>query len=309
MKLGYRLEYYGFRLGATAVRWLPLSASQRFAAWIAERSFARGGKRVRYTLANLRLCFPELSERERYEIGRVSYIHLAWNAVDFMRLGSWSEQEIRRRFRLEGVEHYQAALAEGRGVMLLTLHLGNFELGALGAPLYGVGATWVGRPMSNTQLYRYLSRQRTRTGGGLIGKRNIAPSILRVLRKGGAVGILNDQYTRRSQGVFAPFFGLRCSTSPGVAMLALRSGALVLPTYVVRDAPDHHTGRILPPLKLELSGDRRLDIAAITAACNEAYESIIRRHPDQYWWFTRRFRHSPDLDRDPYDDAPPSSAG
>ena len=118
--------------------------------------------------------------------------------------------------------------------------------------------------------------------------------------KNRAVAVLNDQYAHRTGGIFVPFFGVRASTSPGVAMLALRSGAAVLPCYAVRDGPDHHTVHFAPGLDFEQSERRERDVAAATAVCNAALEQIIRRYPEQYLWGNRRFRKSPDLPRDPY---------
>ncbi len=154
--------------------------------------------------------------------------------------------------------------------------------------------------MRNALLYRHVGAQRTRTGGTLISRRKAAPGILRALRKGAAVGVLNDQYSRRTRGVFVPFFGVRCSTSAGIATLALRTGSPVLPAYTLRDGPDHHLLTILPPLETPQTGDRKRDIEVATAHYNEALEAIIRKHPEQWMWGHRRFRHSPDLPGNPY---------
>jgi KDO2-lipid IV(A) lauroyltransferase len=124
--------------------------------------------------------------------------------------------------------------------------------------------------------------------------------MLRAVRHGRVVAVVNDQYSRRARGVFVPLFGTLCSTSAGLATLALRTGAPVLPFYIVRDAPDHHTARIEPPLELRRSGDRRKDIETVTAQFNAALEAIIRRYPTQWMWSHRRFRHSPELGADPY---------
>jgi KDO2-lipid IV(A) lauroyltransferase len=300
-KLRQALEFYGFSVGAALIRSLPLSTAQRLAAALARAVFNRGGKRVGYTLVNLRIAFPELAEQERRQIGRESYVHFAWNMIDLVRSEKWSDDEIRRHVRMVGVENFNAAMEKGKGALLLTLHLGHFELGSLAAPLWGVRAVFVGRPLTNQRLYERVSAQRTRTGGGLIGKRGVALRIARELRKGNAVGLLNDQYSKRARGVFVPFFGVRCSTTAGAAMISLRTGAPVLPGFVVRDAADHHTATILPALETQTTGDLERDILSATADYNRAYEEIIRRHPEQYWWHTRRYRHSPDLPEDPYD--------
>lgn len=294
------LEFYGFRIAASVLRGLPLPSAQRLAAAAARRIFDRGGKRVGYALVNLRIAFPELSEEARREIGRESYLHFAWNLLDVIRSERWSDDEFQQHMRIDGLEHLEAALAKGKGVLLLGPHLGNFQLGAVALPALGVSAAWVARPMRNKLIWQHVSRQRTRTGGELISKRRAAPQVLRVLRQGRVVGILNDQYPHGARDILVPFFGVRCATTSGVATIALRSGAPVLPVYVVRDAKDHHVGTIQPALETPRSGDRKRDIEAATTAYNRAYEEVIRRYPEQYMWATRRFRHSPDLPAEPY---------
>ncbi len=300
MTLRQVIEFQLFRLSGSLLRVLPLPTAQRLGAAVARRIFDRGDERVGYALVNLRIAFPELTEEERRQIGRESYVHFAWNVIDHVRAERWSDDEVRKHIRIDGLEHLDAALEQGKGALLLVPHMGNFELGSMGMALVDGQIAWVARPMRNPLIWRQVSRQRTRTGGELIQKRQAAPRILRALRRGRAVGILNDQYTRGTRGVFVPFFGVRCSTTAGVAMIALRTGAPVLPAYMWRDAPDHHTAKILPPLEIVPSGDRERDIEEATAAYNRAYEEAIRRHPEQYMWATRRYRRSPDLPPAPY---------
>jgi KDO2-lipid IV(A) lauroyltransferase len=155
--------------------------------------------------------------------------------------------------------------------------------------------------MANSLLYARVLRQRSRTGNLVIDRRKAARAILRALRSGCTVGILNDQYSRRTRGVFVPLFGLRCSTSAGPATIALRAEAPVVPMYVIRDGPDHHRLVVQPPLELPRTGDRSRDILEATARMNGALEPIIRAHPEQYMWGHRRFRYSPDLEGNPYE--------
>ena len=221
--------------------------------------------------------------------------------LDFARAERWTDDEIRSRVRFEGLEHLEGALKQGRGAIGLTLHLGNFELLNLAAPLVGLRAAVVARPMANRLLYNHVVRNRSRPGNLIIDRRRAARAILQALRSGLVVGILNDQYMRRSRGVFVPLFGLRCSTSAGPAALALRAGAPVLPAYVFRDGPDHHRVRIEPALEPPRTGERERDIVEYSSRMNAALERIIRAHPEQYMWAHRRFRHSPDLEGNPYD--------
>ena len=196
--------------------------------------------------------------------------------------------------------HHPARGCEQRGIIGLSLHLGNFEFISAATALSGIRGAIVARRMSNARIYARIAEQRVRFGHQLIDNKNAVRSVLRALGDGRLVGFLNDQYSRRGSRVFVPLFGARCATSTGVALLALRTGAPVIPVYSVREAPDRHVVRFEPALEFDPSGDRRRDIESLTAGCNAAIESIIRRYPEQYMWGHRRFRYSPDLDHNPY---------
>ena len=299
----HRLELWAYLLGSATLRALPLATSQRLAAVAASAYFRLRGKRVRWMLTNLRFAYPEASEEEIAELGRKSYVHFAWNLVDVARAEKWTDDDLRARMSSVGLDELCKLLDRGKGALLLTLHVGSFDLAlclvSMELPERGFAA--VSRPLRNELLARRMIRLRSGHGAELIPhKRVAARGMLRALRQGRPVGVLNDQYSSRARGVFVPLFGVRCSTSIGVATLALRTGAPVVPAYVVRDGPDHHTITFLPPLEMEVSGDREGDIEAATAQYNRALEEIIRRHPEQWMWAHRRFRHSPDLKGDPY---------
>ena len=299
-QLQTRLEYYYYLANVGIVRGLPEPAAQRLASAVANLLFARGGRRQKAALANLALAYPELSARDRREIARESWVQTAWAMIDAIRSPVWSEEELRRRVRFENLEGLQQALARGRGVLILTLHFGSIELAMLTLPLAGIPLTAVNRPLPNPWIRRHLAQQRARTGAQLLDHRDVAPRILGALRQGRAVAFLNDQYGRRSGGILSPFFGARCFTARGIALLALRSGAPVLPGYIVRDRPDRHRCVLLPELELDRTGDLERDIATATARTNQALEAIIRLHPEQWLWAHRRFRRSPDLPADFY---------
>ena len=295
-----RLEYYYYLANVGVVRGLPEPAARKLASAVAQLLFAAGGRRQNAALANLALAYPELSEPERRGIARESWVQTAWGMLDAVRSRAWNDQELARRVRFENLERMQQALARGRGVLMLTLHFGSIELAMLALPLAGVPLTVVGRPLPNPWIRTHMTQQRTRTGARLLEHHDVVPQILGALREGRTVAFLNDQYARRTGGILSPFFGARCFTAPGIALLALRSGAPVLPFYIVRDGPDRHRGVVLPELELERTGDLRRDIATVTARTNQVLESIIRLDPEQWLWAHRRFRRSPDLPRDFY---------
>jgi KDO2-lipid IV(A) lauroyltransferase len=250
---------------------------------------------VGFALANLRIAFPELDEAQRRELGRRSYVHFAWNLVEWARSLEWEPEELLARVRVEGLDYARAALAAGRGAIVMSLHMGNFELAVRAAVLHGVPASITGRPMANPRLWDRVQRGRKATGAELIDVRGGAPEMLKALRGNRLVAVMIDQYARRTRAVLAPLFGVRCPTSAGIATLALRTGAPVIPFYTVRESPDRHRAAFLPPLDMPDSGDRKADIEAGTAVCNAQIERLIREYPDQWWWAHRRFRNSPDL--------------
>ena len=295
MILRDRVEYASFLGVGWVVRRLPLRIAQWFGARVAGLAFWAAARQRGFTLQNLALAFPDLDERTRRQIGLESYRSFVWNLIDMMRGADWSRDEILGRVEISGIENLDRALKDENGVLLLTLHMGNFELAVRALNPSGRRLAVVGRPMRNPLLYALLRTGRTDFGGELIDRDNAAPRMLRVLRGNGVVGVLNDQYATHGRGVFVPFFGLRASTYPGDATLSLRTGAPVLPVFCVRDARDHHVLRILPPLEFEPSGDRRCDIERSTAIQNQVLEQIIRAHPEQWMWAHRRFRHSPGL--------------
>jgi KDO2-lipid IV(A) lauroyltransferase len=294
------LEYAAYRGGGSLLRALPEALPFDLAARAARLAFARGGRRARVALANLRIAFPDLSPDELRRIGRESWVQQAWNAIDALSCPTWSDAELRRRVALEGIEHQREAAAQGRGVLLLMPHQGSIELAWAALPLHGLPITVLTRPLSNRLIQREHALGRAARGAEILPHRGAALRVLRALSEGRTVVIANDQYARRSRGILAPFFGVRSSTSPGAALLALRSRAPVLPFYLVRLARDRHRGIFLPPLELEPCGDHRKDVELATARMNQALEALIRQHPDQWLWGHRRFRHSPDLAVDPY---------
>jgi KDO2-lipid IV(A) lauroyltransferase len=293
-------EYAAFRAAVTALAAVPLPTAQRLAGRAARALFDRGGKRVGFVLTNLRIAFPDLPEEERRRIGRESYVNFAYGLIDVARGRHWTSDDIRARVDVEGMEIGNAVMAMGKGAAVLTLHIGSFEVLVRAVPAYGFPLTVIGRPVGNRLFAAELLRQRQSTGTEMLLHRDVLPKMLRAVKKGRAVAVLNDQYARRSRGVFVPFLGVRASTSLGLAVLALRSGAPVVPAYSVRVGAAQQPQVLRPPPECPATGDRRKDAEILTARANEALGEIIRAHPEQWMWSHRRFRHSPDLPGDPY---------
>ena len=294
------IEYLGYWILVLAVRVLPVGLMQAVGMFAGRALFRLGGKHERWALENARIAFPDLGEAERRSIVAESYAAFGRNAVDFIRAESWSDEDLEKRVSITGREHVEQGVERGKGLFLVSAHLGNFELAMRAMGVLGVPILVIGRPMRNKLLYARLERSRTRGGQvRLVDRDQAALPMLRAIRRNGAVGVMLDQYVRKSRGVFVPLFGVRCSTSPVVAAIALRTGATLLCGTVARDGPDHHVVRF-SPIEVPEVGEGEDAVEVVTAACNRAIEERIRAHPDQWLWGHRRYRYSPDLEREPY---------
>jgi len=254
-------------------------------------------RRTGDALANLRLVFPERGEAERAAIWRASCAELGRCAVEWARLPSLSTELLLERVEVVGLEHLAKAAELGRGVFAITAHYGNFEYipAVIRGRMPGASVSVVGRTMPTPEMQAMIETRRVRGGGEVIPQD--ARAILRALREGTIIGILIDHYTReRRGGVLVPFLGLRAWTTAGPALLALRTGAPVVPLHIRRAYDGHHRIEVEPALELPRSGDREQDVALATALMNEAVGRWIREDPVPWTWSHRRFRHSPDAE-------------
>jgi KDO2-lipid IV(A) lauroyltransferase len=193
------------------------------------------------------------------------------------------------RVELRGVDNLVGAAAQGRGVLILTAHLGNWELLAASSTLTPVPPSAIVRPLDDPLLDAILERLRTRGGFEVIAKRHALADIRDALRRGRMIGVLLDQNASRREGVFVPFFGIPASTSKGLALIALRTGAPVVPGFIRREATGRHVVEFHPVLTPPVANDP----LAYTRTFNEVIEAAIRRVPDQWFWVHRRWKTRP----------------
>jgi len=247
--------------------------------------------RRRVTLDNLERSFGrEVSPAKLRRLGRRSFQHVGMNVIEACRYFLRPTDVMLSRVRVEGGEHFRAAAAQGRGVLILTAHYGNWELLAAAHSLSGLPLSIVVRPLDHPLLDDLAARFRRRSGAELIIKRQAVREVLQALRRQRMVGILLDQNATRAEGVFVPFFGVPASTSKGLAVLALRTGAPVVPAFLRRD-PDGrgHCVDVGAPIPPPPDGD----VATYTATFNQVLEATIRRAPEQWLWMHARWRTQP----------------
>ncbi len=249
-------------------------------------------RRRRTALANLGLAFPSLSETERRRICRRSFQHLGVMGFELCETLARPVERALARIRLDGIEHLRDVMTSHGRALVLTAHLGNWELLTVAHRLADYSLAIVVRPLDSPWLDALADQLRRKSGVELIDKRGALRPVLRALGDGRMVGILLDQNTTRREAVFVPFFGRAASTSRSLAVLALRTGAPIVPIFIYREAIDAHRVAILPPLPVP-GGAGEGAVVELTRRCTETIETAVRAAPDQWLWIHDRWRTRP----------------
>ncbi len=280
---------------------LPRRMARGIGAGIGALAFAVLRRLRRVGEQNLQLAFPESSPADRARILRGSFRSLGWQLAEFAQMRHYSRASVRSLIRYEGLENYLAARESGRGVLVLTGHLGAWELSSFFHSLMGYAMGMVIRRLDNPQVDAWVNAIRTLHGNKVLPKDDFARGILKSMHRGETVGILMDTNMTPPQGVFVPFFGKDACTASGLARVAAHSGAAVLPGFLLWEPAERkyllHFG---PRLELVQSGDAETDARANTALFTATLESWIRRYPEQWLWVHRRWKTRPPGERSLY---------
>jgi len=246
--------------------------------------------RARIARKNLLQAIPEYSPAEREAILRQMFRHLGTGFVEMLRLDlSKNEAQMQRDYVISGEEHIKQALAEGRGCILLTGHIGFWEAGNFIFSKMGYPIGVVAKPMHNPLTDRYFIRMREAAGGYIINSRKGARRMLKSLQKNHLLGILIDQHVGRRHGVQVPFFGRMAWTTPVIAELAMKYRVPVVPTFCWWLPGNRYHLEIAPAIMLtgETTPERVLEN---TALLTQVIEDAVRRDPSQWFWVHRRWR-------------------
>jgi KDO2-lipid IV(A) lauroyltransferase len=249
---------------------------------------------------NLRFAYPEWPQERIRAVSRRVFQNTATTLLEFLQMSCFSKEDVLSKVRLRGKEYMEEAMKSGSGAILITAHLGNWEMSAIYASCYlREPMAAVARPIRPGWLDHWLNRLRTRFGNTILDKNKALPKMVRVLRQGRALGILIDQGTTRSEGVEVTFFGRTVSATPAAALLAQRYGSAVLPAFCVRERGGRLVVCLAPPLTLQKTKDSQADLRANTQMMTDAIEEAVRAHPDQWFWFHKRWkRYYPHLYRE-----------
>jgi KDO2-lipid IV(A) lauroyltransferase len=293
----HRVEYGLYRLLKGALRALPHPAARALGRRVGKLAWRLDRRHREVALRNMALALPDIPEAERERRVRQCFQHFGSALCDAISSTRFDAVEICRHFTLEGWEHLEEAESRGKGIFILSAHLGLWELVPPVVGLYRGPMHIVVRPADNPYLDAELRAIRERFGNHVIPKRGAARRMLEVLRDNGRVGILIDQRVQEKEGISVPFFGHPALTSPVLAKLSLRTGAAVVPVAAYPEPGGRYRvvvrPAILPPQ--EGKGDDEA-VAALTRRYLEVAEEDIRKHPALWLWMHRRWRQA-DTDR------------
>ncbi|MEN6521670.1 MAG: lysophospholipid acyltransferase family protein [Armatimonadota bacterium] len=293
-KLSKRLELLG---GRTAV-WVLLRLSSK----LNKSNISRWGKRLgdfmflmsrryrRVAIKNLTAAYPEWDEKKVRATARNTCRHFAKGALEFLHILHLPPEELDSWIDLEGREYLDEALAKGHGVILITAHLGNWEIFARKLVLSGYKVSVIARNSDDPAMTGVANKMRETAGYHVLDKNNSALPAVRSLKRNEVLGILPDQNT--FTGIFVDFFGKPCATATGPAVFALRTGAPVVCGFARRNEEGRFKAKVYPPLDVPPTGNEKEDIHRLTQALTTAIEDEIRKDPSQWLWLHDRWRRA-----------------
>jgi KDO2-lipid IV(A) lauroyltransferase len=247
----------------------------------------------RITMDNLTYAFGHEKQPEEIErIARNVFINLVQVVFEIGWSSHLKKGHFDEHFRIDGYHHIKNAYERGDGVLALTAHFGNWELLTIIAAMIKFPINVVVRPLDFKPLDHFIFKLRTRFGGKIIPKQRSFRTIIRCLNRGEMVALLMDQNVDWYEGVFVDFMGHRACTNKGLALLALKTGAPVVPVFMVREKLGLRA-EFGPEIVTIKTGDRQKDVELNTQEYNRVMENYIRRYPDQWFWVHQRWKTKP----------------
>jgi KDO2-lipid IV(A) lauroyltransferase len=285
------LQYYALRGAVAALDLLSIERAAAIGGWIGSLGYRPLGVRRDVVERQVRAAFPEKTPEEVRRIARASYVNLGRTSLEAALLSALSREQVLAMFeRVEGADVLARARAKGRGVLLVSGHLGNWELGGAYVAATGVGFEAVARGMENPLFDRYITRTRHDLGMTVIHDSDAVRRVPRAMRDGKMVAMLVDQGAVGLASSWVPFFGRYAKTPRGPAVFALRLGAPVVFATALRQ-PGGKYIMYFEEIPVHPTGEREADVDRIVADYTSTLERWIRRAPEQYFWHHRRWKH------------------
>ncbi len=252
-----------------------------------------GTKNRIITLHNLMRSFPEKNTDEIIKIAKGVYRHFAIVAAEFFDMPYISRKKIHKWVDADGLENGQTAIAQGKGVLSIVAHFGNWELLTIAIPMFFKPMYIVYRPLDNKVIDNIVEFVRTMQGNELIPKGGSGKRIMELLKDNQIIGILSDQNVSKREGVFVDFFSRTACSGVGLAVMAMRSGAPVVPVFMARQKSGKYKLIVKPAIEAVCTDDYEADLVVNTQRFTKIIEDIIREYPEQWFWFHQRWKTKP----------------
>ncbi len=285
-----------FAVAASLLKFLggiPHPMARGVCGILARLSYRLWPRLRRVGLFNLRLAFPDRPEHEHRRILLGLFQNFGRMLADFAHFPRWNRGNIERLIVYDGYENFARAEEQGKGVMFLTAHFGNWELGSFAHGVYGHPCSFIVRELDNPLIDRLINRYRCLSGGKAIEKKDFARQVLRAFSQGEAVGILMDQNMLAAEGVFVDFFGLPACTTAGPARVARKTGVPIVLGLVIWDKELGKYRLRFDAVNWIRCKDPEEEVVANTANFNRLIEEYVRRYPDQWLWVHKRWKTRP----------------
>lgn len=292
------LEYAAVRGLLGFLGFLPKKAAVSAATSVAMTAYYLLASLRHIAMTNLKIAFPELSKSECNRLAKGAFKNLGRVLGEMAHFPNATRESLEKtiEFQIDPdvYAEYESLKAAGRGVIIVSPHLGNWELLVYGWSALQEPISYLARPLDNPKIEALTVGLRTKFGNRPINKTNSVSPAVKILREGGILGILADVNAHPKEGVFVPFFGVPACTSSGVALLAMRTNAAIIPMCGVWDEEKKYYigvhGKIIYPSS---TGDRRHDVVETTAKFTVEVEKMIRTYPDQWLWIHKRWKTRP----------------
>lgn len=300
-KVQINIEYASARVLLGVFGLLPRNAAIALGSNVGKLAYKLLGKLRRTGERNLEMAFPELSKAERDEILRDSFASLGRSLGVFPHLKNLSLENFHEFIEIEESERLKIAREHNGGVVLITGHIGNWELLPVALALYDFRINILVRRLDNPKIEKFADKVRTLYDNRTLDKRAAARDMMRVLNDGKTLGALIDVNADLREGVFVDFFGIPASTAVGLASLALKTNALVMAMFAVWDKTSKkYILKVEPPIDFTPGGNKEKDRTELTGLMTKAIENCIRQYPDQWLWIHRRWKTRPQGEPDLY---------
>lgn len=281
------INYYIYRFGQFIALNLPLKIVYAIAVFLADLHYFLAFRDRKFVKANLRVIFPDMGERQLSRTSRMVFRNFAKYLTDFFRFDKLDRAYIAKNIKLENLGAFDRALSEGKGVIVLTMHLGNWELGGVVLAQMGYPFWAVALSHKDKKVDDFFVAQRANKGVNVIAMGKAVRSCIAELKKNHMVALVGDRdFT--DKGIAIELFGRPMHFPEGPAALSLITGSRIVPGFMIRNPDDSFTLRIENPVEFEPSGDKAKDLADLIKVYRNIFEDYIRKYPEQ-WYVFRRF--------------------